>query len=222
MTVTSVSPSTRYVETRRWASTRVPPTVVLSFLLLALVLGWVGRARALHQSRPRDRRACGQVPRPEHRALVRHRPPRPRRVRPRRPRHRLLGRQRAGRGRHRRPGGRHHRPARGLPRGLDRRLPVPVRRRAPRHPQLPAGRRRGQLARLPDHQRGHRDRCVGGRRVRPGDALGGDHDPPRRVRRGVLPAGRLAAGTCSAGTSCPTPPARCWPWPCSSSGCRSW
>jgi peptide/nickel transport system permease protein len=41
MTVTSVAPSARRVETRRWSATRVPPTVVLAFVVLALVLSWV-------------------------------------------------------------------------------------------------------------------------------------------------------------------------------------
>ena len=41
MTVTAVSRSTRYAETRRWSSTRVPPTVVLAFVVLAVVLAWV-------------------------------------------------------------------------------------------------------------------------------------------------------------------------------------
>src|SRR6478609_2408760 len=41
MTVTAVSRSTRYAATRRWSSTRVPPTVVLAFVALAVVLAWV-------------------------------------------------------------------------------------------------------------------------------------------------------------------------------------
>jgi peptide/nickel transport system permease protein len=41
VTVTAVARSTRYAATRRWSSTRVPPTVVLAFVVLALVLSWV-------------------------------------------------------------------------------------------------------------------------------------------------------------------------------------
>jgi len=41
MTVTAVSRSTRYAATRRWSSTRVPPTVVLAFVVLAFVLAWI-------------------------------------------------------------------------------------------------------------------------------------------------------------------------------------